>query len=402
MSVLTHVPEAMSVVFEWRTDILKSRNGLEQRTAIRQEPRRLLSLSYLADSDEEVQFWKKEMISRLDQSWQVPLWHEGVVITAAVTALDTTVSADFTKMDNEIGEWMLLLHPDGVIHQVIRVTLPRTSTTATLAVGSIDDAYPLIGTILVPLLTSYINNNSSYSPMAVNAATVQADFTSSEFPAMDGKGASALPTHRSDLTLVPTAITRYVLDVRSLSASSSEVFEQEIKRLDYGHRILLKTDQDEANITSGRQYLMIDAEDRQFWKDFLNKIKGRQKSFYTQTFRNDMTIYTQPAQGGTSFIVTDDSSPAIVWETMLSHTDLAIYTADGDTQYVTIDDALTVDNDDGTHTVEFLPALTNSPDGSNVLRVSFLELVRLASDTVEFELGATNHFVNLAIRTIEA
>jgi len=402
MSFLTHEPESMVLSFEWKTDVIVSQNGNEQRIAVRQEPRQFASLNYLADSNEEVQFWKKEMVSKMDNGWQVPLWHEAVDITAAITASDTTVSADFTKMDDELGRVMLLIHPDGETHELITVTLPRTSTTATLATGTIQNSYPLEGTRLIPVLRSYIDNNSSYTPMTNNAAAVSANFTGWEYPALDGKSAPSLPTHQSNLTINPGSLTRYLLDRRPLSDGSSEVFEQKITRLDYDHAILLKSAQPEANIISGRSYLMDDVDERQFWKNFLGTIMGQQKSFYTQTWRHDMTVSTQPAQGGTSFVVLDDSSPDGIWDATLSHSELAIYTADGTIQYVTIDPATTIDNGNGTHTVSFLPALTNTPDGSNVLRVSFLELVRLASDTVEFELGHLHHKVSFAVRTIEA
>ena len=402
MSILTLGPETLVQEYQWLTDLIVSRNGNEQRVALRQIPRQVFKVTYLADSDEEIQYWKSALSDDLSRTWNFPLWHEAVQITAPVTASDVTVFADFTLMDDELGISMVILHPDEVTHEVFFPTLPRLAAEAPLASGSFDNSYP-IGSRVIPIEECIINNNSSYAAMTVNAATLSLEFVARTYNALDGKGAAAIPTHTPDVTLRPGAPTVPLLDRRPSSTNAPSVFNEKIERVDYGGIVELFAVADvAAKIVNGRQYLSTGLLERQFWKKFINTIRGQQKSFYTSTHRPDMTIVNQPDIGGTSFTVLDDAPVADFWEDLDSHSELSLQTADGDTQLVTIDPVLTVDNFDGTHTVEFLPALTATSLGSTVDVVSFLELVRLGSDIVSVEYGHVSRKVNLSVRTIEA
>lgn len=402
MSILTLAPEALVQEYEWTTDLVVSRNGNEQRIALRQIPRQTFKVNYLADSDEEIQYWKVTLSRDLNAQWSFPLWHEAVQITAPVTALDVTVFADFTLMDDELGDpVMLILHPDGETHEKFIPVLPRLADEAPLAAGSFANDYPL-GSVVIPIEGCFIDNNSSYAAMTNKAATLSLNFVAVNYRAVDGKGAAAIPTHTPDAVLRPGAPTLPLLERRPTSTNAPSVFNENIERIDFGGKIELRTVEDDAKIVNGRQYHSDGLAERQFWKSFINTIRGQQKSFYTSTYRPDMTIVVQPAIGGTTFIVKDDALVAVFWENKDSHSELSIQTADGTTQLVTIDPALTVDNLDGTHTVAFQPALTATPLGSTVEVVSFLELVRLGTDTVSVEYGQVSRQVNLSVRTIEA
>lgn len=401
MTVLPRPPEGLEHTFEWRTDILTSRNGTEQRFALKDQPRERYSVSYLVDSDEQIQFWKSLLLTHLDFYVAFPMWQEAEPITSAITALDTTIAADFTLMDDTIGSSMLLLHPDEVTYELVTVTLPRAAGLATLASGSIVNDYPL-GTLVIPVEDMYLDNGSGYTPMANNAAELDIGLTERNSRGITGKGGVAAPTHQSNVTINPGSIVRPLLERRPYQSGAKEVFSQNLQRIDYGGIIQIESDQDYAGITTGRQYLIGSREERQFWKLFLLSIKGQQKSFYTSTYRPDLTIAVQPIQGGTSFDVSEEAT-MITWDNTLSHSELAIETADGDTQYVTIDPAQTVYNAaQGTYTIGFLPALTNTPTGSTVVRISFLELVRLGSDEVKVVHGHTNDILEFTLRTIEA
>lgn len=389
MSVTTRIPVAMRQRISWRTNVLMSRNGTEQRISLRNVPRQQLSHQYLADSDQEISYWKSEFMTKLNNLWNTPLWAEAEKITAAVTAGDSTVDADFSLMDDTLGLLFLILHPNEETHEVFTIS-GRTATTATRFAGTFADDFPL-GSIVVPVEPSFIQNNSGYDPLRNNAARLTVDFTGRINRVLEGKGAPAVPAYNG----------RPVLERSPLDGENKQVFSQNMDRLDFGGRIQMESVQVAANIDNGRRYTSVGKVDRQFWKLFLATVRGQQKSFYTSTYRHDLTVVTQPAVGGSTFVVDDDAQVASIWENLDSHLQLAIQTADGATQYKEIDPVTTVDNGNGTHTVGLTSGLVATVEGSTILKVSFLELVRLGSDVVDIDHFHTHRVVNLSLRTIQ-
>jgi hypothetical protein len=389
VSIVTKGPEAIRQRIIWRTDVITSRNGSEQRIALRIVPRQQFSVGYLADSDEEVQYWKFELVRNLDSSWTLPLWAESEKITMAVTAGDNTVDADFSLMDDAFSLIFLILHPNGETYEVFSIS-GRSATTATRLAGTFSDDFPL-GSVLIPIESSFVQNNSGYSPLRNNAARLTVDFVSKTNRTLEAKGADPLTVYN----------TRVVLEKCPLDEASKQIFSQNLERLDFGGKIQIKSVQSFANIDNGRSYTSLGKLDRQNWKAFLDAVRGQQKSFYTPTYRHDMTVLTQPSVGGLTFIVDDEANAAGGWENIESHLHLAIETADGDTQYKEMDLTTTVDNLDGTHTVGLTTGLTATVDGSTINKVSFLELCRLGSDTVEIDHFHTHRIVKLPLRTIQ-
>lgn len=363
-------------------------DGTEQRVALRNLPRQIFLVQYLMDSDLDLQYWKFALSRNLDFSWELPLWAESEKITSPVEGgVDSTVDADFTLMDNTFGNQFLLLHPDAQTAEVFVIS-GRTDTTATRFAGTFTNSYPL-GSVIIPIEPSFTQNNSGYEPFKINAARIGLEMVPLQNRVLEGKGSVALSTYNG----------KTLLDRRP--QESKEVFSQELERLDFGGKIQIETSQFVANINSGRSYKSAGKDDRQFWKLFLNKVKGQQKSFYTSTYRHDMTVVTQPAVGGTTFIVEDDAQVAGGWESNASHQNLSIETADGDTQLREIDQVVTVDNGDGTQTIGITAGLTATVPGSTILKVSFLELVRNGSDAIDIEHFHTHRVVKLPVRTIQ-
>lgn len=388
MSILTRGPESMQQTLQWKTDVMISLDGTEQRVALRNLPRQIFRVQYLMDSDLDLQYWKFELSRNLNISWQLPLWAESEKITVPVVGgADSTVDADFTLMDDTFGNQFLLLHPDAETEEVFTI-FGRTDTTATRVAGTFTNSYPL-GSVIIPIEPSFTQNNSGYDPFKINAARIGLEMIPLQNRVLEGKGSVALSTYNGKI----------LLDRRP--QESKEVFSQELVRLDFGGKIQIVTSQVVANITSGRSYKSAGKEDRQFWKLFLNTIKGQQKSFYTSTYRHDMTVVIQPSVGGTTFIVKDDARVADGWEANASHQNLSIETDDGDTQLREIDQGVTDDNGDGTQTIGITAGLTATVPGSTINKVSFLELVRNGSDAIDIQHFHTHRVVKLPVRTIQ-
>ncbi len=387
MSLINLPPEKFEQVYEWKTDVLISTNGNEQRIAIRQAPRQTFKIAFLADSDEEIQYWRYELFTKLDNDWSLPIWAEAVSTTSESASGASTIDADFTLMDDNLGlTTFIIMSPNRLTAELVSFS-SRTSTELTIT-GTLDNTYPT-NSWLVPVELCITQNNSGYQAASVNVAQLSLSFQQTQSRVIEGKGSAALTMYKS----IP------VLDRRMEAGSDS--FDEKLTRLDYGHKTELLSGQTYAGIISSREYSSVGDDDRQWWKLFLTTIRGQLKSFYSSTYRPDMTAVTSVQTPGTTTIdVLDDSTVAGGWENSAAHQELAIETLDGDTQFVTMTDA--VDNLDGTHEITISPALTNTVDGSTILNMSFLELCRLASDSVSIDHQQGRRSVKLPTRTIQA
>lgn len=392
MPIASQAPASLRQTMSWKTDVLKSFDGSEQRISIVRNPRSSYGVGYLEDSDAGIQFWKYELTFESGGTkWFLPLWGEILPLSAPVTASDTVVNCDFSETDTALGQWGMLLHLNGSSELILGDTSTRTDSTMTLSSGSILNDYPL-GSYWLPVESVFVRTDPGYRENVRATAVVSVVFDLQHHKLVEGYGSSALATY----------LGRPVLDVHPDFIGSNEVFTQRVSRTDYGGKVRVSSGENSSHSGLTRRYRYTENSQRQWWKLFLSTVKGQQGSFYTSTYREDLTLTTQPAQGSTAMVVSDSSRVAGGWENLLGHQDLALTTADGDVQYVRIDLAGTVDNGNGTHTIEFTPALTNTPLGSTVNKISFFELVRLASDEVVFDYLSTHRLVTLSTRTVTA
>lgn len=387
MRVLT-IPESITQEYAWMTRIITSYDGTEQRIALRSIPRQTFQVDHLADSEETIQSWKYLFItSLLSTGLTLPIWAEAEGATA--TAAGNTATGDFSFMDDSLAVGsMLIMHPDGETYETKTVST-KNATTITITT-TWDNTYPE-GSVIVPLESVYVDNNSGYDPGIVNVATISINAVARINQVITGEGSAALTMYNS----------KVLLD-KMYQPGGSETFNKRVERLDFGHKIAQDWEQQFANVTSGRSYISRGRADRQWWKLFLETVKGAQKAFYTSTYRHDMTVTTQPGASGTDFQVSDDATVAGGWESITSHTHMAFEMADGTTLYKEMDTGVnTFDNGDGTHTVGVLSAFPASPAAAHtIVKVSFLELVRLASDKVQIEHFHEHRVVSLSLRTI--
>jgi hypothetical protein len=153
-------------------------------------------------------------------------------------------------------------------------------------------------------------------------------------------------------------------------------------------------------VEGDRQFLvqtLFDQDNLEFWRTFLDTIKGKQKTFYTPTFREDL--------------VWDDSNPFLVGQITVLETDYA-------TQYFGLPayGQLQIETDVGTFEVaidnvvnlgdrtrlNFINPIPVDVSHASVLRISYLMLVRFGGDEITLAHYPTHTVVNTSIRMVTA
>lgn len=164
---------------EWKTDVLPSFDGSEQRVKLRATPRRSFEWS-LALTDRERQLAENLLHARQAAGWAIPVWPDKSRLAVAVAPAAGTISVDTTTRDYEVGGLAVLM-TSPTAFEVVEI--------AAVAAGSITTAAPVVGawaaglTEIAPLRAAYFDDEiklarftggASYGRIRLNCIGVHA------------------------------------------------------------------------------------------------------------------------------------------------------------------------------------------------------------------------------------
>ncbi len=381
--VMPYRPEVPTVqTLQYRTDIMKARDGSEHRMAILTKPRMALEYSTLL-GDDEIRHIRADLFNALEEEWRVPLWHEPFEITADVAIGAGVINGSFYDCDIADDQFIYLDREDGSVGEFIAVT--SMTTTAITLTGVTVGAYPA-GSYVYPALSAYLSEGQGFAraPVGITEFPFKADV--SQFYALGGEGAS-ISTYQS-LSL---------LDRRPLAGSPvEELFHKHMKRIDFGGVAERVTGMTFSDISGGRRFLINTRAELQFWKLFLDTVFGRREPFFFSTWRDDLVLYEQPTPGASTIRVLDDPDYDTEWDPSDAHDDLQIETTDGVIQRRVQSIAPGAAD---TLVITFTSAL---PAGSwTASTVSFLEQSHLGSDTVVLTHYGLFSTIDIAVVTAQ-
>lgn len=375
MTLIPYRPEKPAVVrWTYETDILKMRDGTEQRIALKGYPRETYELTYIL-SEEEMRHVRNWLLYNPDQEFQLPLFHEEIPLRSTLST--TTFQVDTTYADWLVdGRSVLITRPDGEYHLS---TLNGTAANSGVETITLDDAVSVTFTagraMVCPVVTVYLEDRSVLGRHPTGAGVWRVRARAAAVGAPYGTGAS-LTAHNS----------RYVMTKRiTANAVVNEQNFANMELLDDGYAIEPAWHQNQADIHRTFQIGIRSAADRQWAKKFVHELRGMQKAFYCPTWCEDLIVDTQPAPSDTTLLIVGPPVEgavdyvADVWPDT-THRRLQLLYSDGTVEYVAVSAA--VDNMDGTQSLTVSPAM----DGP-IARVSYLELARLADDEITFTYG---------------
>jgi hypothetical protein len=384
---LPYRPEEPTVQrYRYRTDVMKAMDGSEHRFALIANPRVMLEYQYML-TDEEVRQISADLFNYIDQQWRVPLWHEPFRITADVAQGASQATSNFTNNDFEQYQYCYLDREDETPGEFIMMD-SIGSSVITFTGGTTDQAYPA-GSYLYPAATARVKNKQALARLPVALSPFSMELLVEDMRPLGGAGAS-LNTYQS----------LNVLERRPLNNHPAEErFYKPFTLIDHGLKLAqLMSEADYADIDKSRVWLVPDRDDLQYWKKFLETVRGGREQFFISTWRGDLVLYAQPNPSDTWIKVLDDTNFKDYWENSAAHVDLQMETTtDGDIQRRI---SSVVDNLDGTLTINFTTALP-ATSGLAINVVSFLELSRFASDEFVFTHYSGYSMVETSLRTTQ-
>lgn len=151
----------------------------------------------------------------------------------------------------------------------------------------------------------------------------------------------------------------------------------------------------------GRSVVIKDRPTRVFWqwfKKFVDTVRGRQRAFWLPTYREDLRAVSDGPGGGTTgqIVVDEFYGDFELW--YATHDHLMVEQGD-DTYYVTITGV--TDNANGTLTLDVDTGGPTIPDAAPITKLSWLELCRFEDDRFAVELRDANFTVKTQARVVQ-
>lgn len=369
--------------WEWKTDIIDTYNGTEQRMALRSRPRVSQDCSFGPLTLAERREFIEVLQLNIKDIYATPIWAWNTAITQETASGNGRIYFDPIRVPVADGGLLVLINPTTGLAENHYVTTTE-SDGATLSTNVANT----IGTDWVVCLgcLAFIDNNSGFTE---GQQTVEAEvkFQSTLQPAVERENTSASLNTFDSLT---------VLERKFLIDSSLEFdFTREIT--DFGFKRVLDSAHPYADIVGKKSFIMdrvLSNTDADYWRKFLNTVKGAWKPFLLSTQMNDLTLDGALTQNGTSITVNEPSIEAP--DDAFSR--IQIEYSDGTTSRHVLSNR--TDNMDGTYTFDVSPNIPNDAKVANVSKISYLLKVRM-SDTVTFNHGSLRTEVSFDIRTTD-
>lgn len=348
---------------EWVTDVMVTPSGAEQRRMLRHNPRRSLEATYLGYQQHRT-LMDLLLTAAGAEEMLVPVGYDIAPLQTEATAGTATLVVDTTGREYYVGGSVLLRGETpfdievGVIDSIADGSLQLTSNLA--------NTWPQ-GTRVLPLVVGVLAAQPPLTRLLDNAVTADVKFTVLE----DGGWTPELPT---------TMYRGYPVFAKRPDESDdlTYTYQRLITQLDNGVGPPFQVDTANRSFPSQTyKYTAIGREKFQDMRGLLYGLAGRLNPVWMPTFFMDFELAAPLAMTDTVMIV---KKCGFFQYSNNARTDIRIETRDGMAIYTQVSPG--AEADDGTETV-----VLTSPTGvdlavTDILRISFIQLMRMDQDSV--------------------
>jgi hypothetical protein len=350
----------------WLTDVLESYDGTEQRVRLRAVPRR--SFEYQLDlADHEVRILETLLHGWAGRVFAVPVWTDRTVLIAplAMGALSVTVT-NAENADYRTGG-LLALWRDNQHHEVMEIS-SISANTLTLK-QALTRAWPA-GTKVFPARFARLDGDLTVARPTDALANTRLRFLLEDASNVTAVDAATVYRNYRVLEWSPNRID----DIDT-------TWRRKLDTLDYGTGLV--TNDDLAGQPILLQKLLFYFENRSAiagFRSWLHARMGRAVPFWLPTFGTDIIVTRNIATADQSVTVQNMGYARYIASPALRR-DIVIRTVGGQVYRRRITGATELSDDEEILTLD--NALGISLSAVKILRVSFLNLVRLESDAIE-------------------
>jgi len=378
--------------WQWLTDILISWNNVEQRIALRDQPRRTLEIVLSALDELRLRHEFRRLSRTMNRTLIVPYFQYAARLLQTSGIGATKLYFDPARTDLRDDDHVFIYSEateTGFVVQIETVDIDG----ATL-VGPLTDA-ALIGNFIVPTFASRIDAGAGLQSTAITGQLAARTVSRLPRSSFTRPGSAAIIAQHDGTD---------VLDRRVLATSPvAEVFDPGYRIIDGQTGISdITVRWPYPTVTMNVLEFRIDRDKQpgelDFWRDFCARRHGQRDPFFAPTWRPDLVLSEAPFIGSNKITVFDNDY-AIDLFPHAPYQNLQVEAADHAVAYVRVQQI--TDNGDGTVTLLLSPSLPSEARFAMLdMRVSLLVLSRLAADEIMLVHSGQITHLSLAAITV--
>lgn len=385
LGVLKTLPnEPFNEIWSWYSIMEISRNGTEQRQALRDQPRTQAGYEVMILDDDDRRLAYQQLFSFATRSVLVPFFQYTTQLEADVEEGDTRLYFDLSRSDIRAGEYLILFHPQTYQFQLVQVDSLNADGVNILTPITFDagmDEWEI-----VPGRSMRLPNKSQLGMGALDGTLAFKGESTVWRELIRPSGEVTLPEYDDYPVLPYKPIAQNEVD---------ETFDSDVEVIDNDAAPPeVRSTFTNPFIESTKQYLIDRDVEMDWWRTFFDYTKGMLRPFLIPTWRDDLPLAEQPELGDNELVTTNtDYADYFAYETykwvqIQSDAGVIYRKVEGVNRdllglRLSLDDAI------------------GMTEGSNEgLVISFLNLTRLNSDEVKLEHYINHTIIEINTRTV--
>lgn len=353
---------------EWKTSIMKGKNGSEQRMILRSAPRQIFDINTYFPTEQLQGRFDAKLFGWQKRVWGVPIWSEWVKHTDPILVNDTTVYLDTTKADYR-DDSSAIIWQSPTSYEAVKI--------ATVAADRLNLNLPIrdnwIGTKwIMPMRIANMIGAANRRSSADGRGNLNCRFLVSDNILLTTY--SPLATYKG----LPVVTVSTLLDNEEIEINS----DGDASFVDYElNRFQMFSDSD-YNIVV-QSHIVRRETKAACWdfREFLHSLYGRRGAFWVLTDKADLVLQEVLGAASTSFYANNIKlADNMGLNSMRTH--LAFVFPDGRQYYREIKGITESDSDTEILSIDSALGVEVHPGDCEIC---FLDKMRLSEDTIEIE-----------------
>jgi len=377
--------EPLIETWAWLTNIITAFDGSEDRISLRQEPRFSLQFRVFIDEPLERRSRFIELANNIRSRALIPYFQylAPITVRSAIGANRIFFNPALTSIRD--NQFILIIDETRGIETLVQVDAMQTDG-ATLVDTLTIEVLPQ-STIVVPTVNSLIQENATISTDIVSGLSnvTTEDLTPTTEFVRTGANVN-----------ITTFNSRNVLDRRPLLGNEETFLSgKEVIRGDDTALRQIDTAFPRTFVVTNRTFRINrygQPDELDYWRQFLSDVQGRRILFYHATYLTDLSLALNPGVGSSQITINEADYEARFFP-FETYKQLRFETRDGNEFYATVESV------NGT-VLNLSIALTQ--DQIDIVKISYLNLVRLATDDIRLEHRRIYTDLSISVRNIDA
>lgn len=375
--------------WQWLTDVIVSHNSTEQRIALRGSPRVNIEYSFILESELARLAQYARWYKTLNLDIVVPYFQYATLITAPSAQNTSQLFFDPEQTDVRDNENVVIVNPQNELGLIVELNqVNDNGATTDQPLGQAIEA----GWTIAPTVTSRILNRTQLTfQQATGVMNVRADAVRIRDVFTNPRVTTTFVTHDNLIVLE----RRPVDQAQEVFDAGYQIIDNETGLPDS------KSSWPHVLVSGPRTFLVqriFNKADMEYWKAFFDTVRGRQVSFLFPTFLTDLTLFSVPSPGSTQMFVNEIDYTTLYFP-YESFKRVRIELVNGTVIYRTILQA-TIEPDNSV-LIELDNPFGTTTDDVDIRKISYLNRMRLDSDTVTWSHGAMDSRVQISMKTVD-